>query len=278
MGIRLKIEWWSVPIVKLKFFLIKAPVNGVMGSYDMANILTLVNRACTRCKMNALKALSGNVDLQAAEFLEYANQAAAEVARFCNWRKLTKDYILTRLPVDNYNYEDSNRTDLIKFPLPQDFDSFLTRFIYDLDRNELLPNQSDDLAMAEYAAKTNTDAPAWRILGNCIVFNNPVSRERRLVLTYKSKNFIATTDENGEKVYSDIFEKDNDVFLLDEEALIKGIMYQKSLAYGDCDLQERKEQFIAYLEFLKSKDNAARITNVYGREKNRISPTDFQRY
>ena len=45
-------------------------------------ILDLINRACTRCKMNSISKIAGSSELQAAEFLEYANQSAKFIADY----------------------------------------------------------------------------------------------------------------------------------------------------------------------------------------------------
>ena len=236
-------------------------------------ILDLINRACTRSKMNAISSLKSK-DLQAAEFLEYANQAAKFIADLWEWRKLVKEWHLTRDNKNNYQYDDLNHGEKCRFTLPEDYDSLITRFIYDLDSNEMLENQSDDGSLRDRAAKLNTSAPSWRIVGDEIVFSNPVEIERDLVLTYKSKYFAKGADGKTK----DLFTADDDTFLLDEEALILGMMWQKSLGYEDTDLQARQEQFMGYLEYLKGKDNAKRVTSAFGRDNNRISPTSFQEY
>lgn len=240
----------------------------------MARILDLINRACTRCKMNSISKIAGSKDLQAAEFLEYANQSAKFIADFWDWRKLTKEWHLNRIEVDNYQYEEDRSGTKCKYALPEDYDSLITRNIYDFSRDEVLSNQTDDASLRDRAAKTNTSAPSWRIVGEEIVFSSPVEMERDLVLTYKTKNFVKGADGKGKT----IFTADDDTFLLDEEALILGIMWQKSLGYEDTDLQARQEQFMGYLEYLKGKDNAKRVTSAFGRDNNRISPTSYQEY
>lgn len=237
-------------------------------------ILDLINRACTRCKMNSISKIAGSSDLQAAEFLEYANQSAKFIADYYDWRKLLKEWHLNRIKVDNYQYEEDRSGTKCKYTLPEDYDSLITRNIYDFSRNEVLSNQTDDASLRDRAANANTSAPSWRIVGEEIVFSSPVETERELVLTYKSKNMVKGADG----VCKQVFTKDDDTFLLDEEALILGIMWQKSLGYEDTDLQARQEQFMGYLEYLKGKDNAKRVTSSFGREPNRISPTNYQEY
>lgn len=240
----------------------------------MARILDLINRACTRCKMNSISKIAGSEDLQVAEFVEYANQAAKFIADYYEWRKLVKEWHLTRDNKNNYQYDDLNHGEKCRFTLPEDYDSLISRNIYDLNSDEVLSNQTDDASLRERAAKTNTSAPSWRIVGEEIVFSSPVETERDLVLTYKTKNFVKGADGKGKTVFT----ANDDTFLLDEEALILGIMWQKSLGYEDTDLQARQEQFMGYLEYLKGKDNAKRITSAFGRDNNRISPTSYQEY
>ena len=57
-----------------------------------------------------------------------------------------------------------------------------------------------------------------------------------------------------------------------------GILYEKSSAYNDTDLESNRTTFLNLLETLKEKDGPNRVINIFGRGRNRISPTEYQPY
>ena len=76
----------------------------------------------------------------------------------------------------------------------------------------------------------------------------------------------------------ELFEQDNDTYLLSDQVLIAGIMWEKSKAYNDSDVEQNKEAFMNLLDGHVEKDGPNRKINIFGRGYNRISPTEFQPY
>lgn len=229
------------------------------------NILQMVNRACTRAKMPSIVSLEDNTNPQAREYLEYANQAVETILRYSDWRVLAKDWSV--ITTDNQ----------IEIPLPEDFGGFLVNQIYDRTRNLYLQNADDDISLQSRAAKISIDIPFWRVLGNNIVFDFPLKAGRELLMAYKSK-YAVITQEDSESVRTELFSKNADTFILNDQALIAGILAAKSMAYQDTDLQSNQDYFLNVLAELKEKDGARRKINIFGRGSNRISPTEYQPY
>ena len=226
------------------------------------DLLTIINRAATRAKMPKIVSVEDDTNPQAREFLEYANQAAETIVQYWDWRALAKDWSITT---------SENQGEIT---LPEDFGGFLVNQIYDRTRNLYLQNADDDLSLQSRAAKIMVDIPFWRVLGNKIVFDFPLAAGRQLLMAYKSK--YSVLDNTGSA--KELFGKDNDKYILSEQALICGILAAKSVAYQDADLQSNEQLFLNTLAELKEKDGARRKINIFGRTTNRISPSEFQPY
>lgn len=228
------------------------------------NLIDMINRACTRAKMSALSSVEVSSSAQAREYLEYANQANEFIIQYWDWRALARD---TRV----VTVQDQQ-----SITLPCDFGGFLITQIYDRTRNLWLQNADDDISLENRAGRYMTDIPFWRVIGNQIVFDFPLAAGRELLLAYKSKWAVVRKKSLTPTV--ELFAKDKDEYLLSPQALIAGILYEKSAAYNDTDLESNKTAFLTILEQLKEKDGPNRRFNMFGRGANRISPTDFQPY
>jgi len=226
------------------------------------NLLTIINRACVRAKMPTLTTIEDNANAQAREYVEYANQANEDILQYWDWRALACDCSLI------------TSAEQQTISLPEDFDGFLIKRIYDRSRNLWLDNADDDISLENRAGKYMTDIPFWRVVGNNIVFDFPLEKGRELLITYMSK-YAVVNEENGRV---EDFSADSDTYMLDDKALIAGILYEKSRAYNDTDLESNKQRFYEILETLKEKDGPNRSLNMFGRGANRISPTEYQPY
>lgn len=228
------------------------------------NLLDIINRACTRAKMPYIQSVEDTTSSQAREYLEYANQANEFIINYWDWRSLARDVSVVT--------DEQQKT----ICLPPDFGGFLVNQIYDRTRNLWLQNADDDVSLQNRAGKYMTDIPFWRVLGNQIVFDFPLAKGRELLLAYKSK--WAVVRKNAWTPTVELFSKDTDTYILDDRALIAGILYEKSVSYNDDDLENNRSNFLNLLSELKEKDGPRRKINIYGRGANRISPTDFQPY
>lgn len=228
------------------------------------NLLQIVNRACTRAKMPQLTSVETTSSAQAREYLEYANQANEFIIQYWDWRALARDVRVVTVE------------DQITIDLPCDFGGFLINQIYDRTRNLWLQAADDDISLQNRAGKYMTDIPFWRVIGNKIVFDFPLAAGRELLFAYKSKWAVARKKSLTPTV--ELFEKDTDEYLLSPQALIAGILYEKSCAYNDTDLESNKAALLTILDQLKEKDGPNRKINIFGRGANRISPTQFQPY
>ena len=225
-------------------------------------LLEMINRACTRAKMPTLTTVENDANAQAREYLEYANQANEDMIHFWPWRALVKGVSFVTTAGQQ------------SWTLPDDFNGFLVNQIYDRTRNLWLQNADDDVSLENRAGKYMTDIPFWRVIGKEVVFDFPLEAGRELLLAYKSDHAVV----NRDKGLVELFSEDADTYLLNEQALIAGILYEKSAAYNDSDLESNRDKFFALLNALKETDGAHRKINMFGRGYNRISPTNFQPY
>ena len=244
------------------------------------DILTLVNQACIRAKEPKLTNLFLNDD-SSLEWLGYLTQASNRLFSSHNWSRMIKDY--------SFITENNDEGELQQeYDLPSDYDSLIIRYIYDNTLNLLIENESNEEALNRVASgNTSQSSIRFRIMGGEIKFTYPISNDRELRFTYKSKNFISldTTEENssGEEItitsYKNIFSKNEDIFLLNEELLILGTLYQRSVMNGFSDLSMRERDYQEKLREEITKDGGLRKTNMFSKEVfNKTTGTDFQKY
>lgn len=224
-------------------------------------ILEIVNKACTRTKFNKIDDLFIRNDNQVKEFLEYINAAVDDILSAYNWQELTKDYtFITTTPETN------------EYDLPPDFYDFLTNYIFDDSRQLVLASSTNNSSLSNKILDLNTDNVSWRKQRNKIIFDTNIDAGRTLMFTYKSKNCIV--GEDG--LLKSNFTLNTDRFLLDDEALVRGIVAQKAISYGDTDWQLRENQFKSKLMELAERNMPRTITNIFGEPRpSRIAPVQF---
>lgn len=238
------------------------------------NILEVCQRACIRAKEPQIADLFANDD-QAREYLGYAEEASNYIFSQHRWRRLATDYQFTTV-LDGGN----PKTD---YDLPDDFDTMMVYYLYDLTRQLFLENSDDDSSLHMELVRNNTDSVRWRLIGDDILrFDTPIDPDRDLKYTYKSKNYVKNIDDTGETpviTFSQYYTKNTDEFLLDDELLILGILWQRSLMLEFNDLALREAKFNAKLAELINKDGGLRKRNVFNDLRGgRTSGMRYSRY
>lgn len=238
------------------------------------NILEICQQVTLRAKQPKINDLFLDDD-QSREYLGYASEASNYIFSTNNWRELVKDYSFTtvlELGEEKRNYS-----------LPIDYDSILVYYIYDKTRQITLENSDDDQSLLNETLRNyNRDWIKWRIIGDEIVFDVPIESDRELLYTYKSKNFIKNIDNTGTEpviTYSQLFKTNNDEFLINDELLILGILWQRSVSLGFPDVQIRESKFKEKLSSLMSDNSGLRKTNIFNRNGYRpISGMNYAPY
>ncbi len=125
-------------------------------------------------------------------------------------------------------------------------------------------------------------------MGGKIKFTYPIESGDTLLYTYKMKDYVSTitteTDTEGVEIetitYTNTFTVNESVFLLNEELLILGILYQRSVMNGFSDLPLREKDYFIKLKEEMGKDGGLRKTNIIGDDRtfNKTTGSDWSRY
>ena len=228
------------------------------------NIQEVVEQARIRAKVPKITDLFSDTDETALEFLGYANMMANKIYSAYGWQAVRSDYEFTTAGFKLVN-------------LPEDFDSMITYFIYDKSRNEVIPSETDDESLGMVARNNISQSLIkFRLMGNKIQFTYNPDAGREMSFTYKKKNYVDTCD-----VLTTTFTENDSTFLMDDELLILGILYQRSVSLGFADLVIREAEYQAKLNELTNKDQGKMKFNILDqddRKSNRTTNEEWQPY
>ncbi len=101
-----------------------------------------------------------------------------------------------------------------------------------------------------------------RILGNQLeIINAPAGEFHYMYMSKAAVNNSGVGVIDGEAGHSDSFITDNDTWLLDDELLIRAIIWRWQKAEGNPEWQTSLQDFTNYLNTLKGRDVGARVIN-----------------
>lgn len=233
------------------------------------NLLQLVQSANRRAKDPIVSNLFSTSDSQAVEYLGYVEQVANEIYSAHDWSLLRTDYCFTtQIP----------KTDI--YPLPADFGSLLVYHIYNITDNRKIGNENSEEALNYKASgQTSQTSIRFRLNGSSVKFTLPIESDKDLILSYKSDYYFTNIVETVETPSDEPLGNDS-LFILDDELMILGILYRRSLMNEFSDLQIRKQDYTTKLAELIDNDGGKRVSNVYGGERqfNKTTDANWNRY
>ena len=206
-------------------------------------ILEILTQVARRIKDPIPQSITTNDDTT-NELLGCAEHAAARVFNDYNWRAVTLDGYITTAPGAN------------SYPLPSDFDSMLTYAIYDVDSGMEILAQTPDEQLSMQSGNNSDTGQKFRLGRDSIIFSNPFASVRHLQYLYKSKNYVRSQDDAGNKTYKNIFTKDTDEFLINDDLLIAATIAARSINLQFEDAATRIAEYQELLEICKNKDSA----------------------
>lgn len=199
------------------------------------NILEIINEAADRLNEPSIESAFSTVNNQAKMYLSSANKMAREIAKRHPWEEMVVPYSFTT--VDGIQ----------EYPRPDDYKEVLTNFMYNATQQYRIMKETSDRS----EAYISTGGISWvdaqyRMVKGKIRFTTPADTADLIRFEYKS-NGIAK--DCGENLYQS-FQDDDSMFVLDDEALIRGIVYDISRKYeftGTAGLQQEFEEEITDL-------------------------------
>ncbi|QDP49789.1 MAG: hypothetical protein Unbinned6284contig1004_58 [Prokaryotic dsDNA virus sp.] len=197
------------------------------------NIQQIINNAATRMKEPAIASVANSASEQSMAYLGSANKVAKSIAVMYNWSNIIIDH------------EFNTVAGLKDYPLPTDYERLNSTYLYNIDNNLYITSEDADRALASEASKTTTWTSArYRLVRDNISFTVPADQVNKIKFSYVSKDIVKETD--GGISYKNIFEKNSDEFLLDDELLTIGIVIDLKQQYGfnyELDLNEFNKRF-----------------------------------
>ena len=202
------------------------------------NIKEIINEAASRLNEPEIEDVFSTINNQARMYLSRANKMARDIAKRYEWSSLINPIDFTTV------------IDVQEYMLPSDFKGIVTNNIYNYTQQRTIERETPDSA-EQYISFGNTSwtDTKYRIIKNKMRFTVPADSEDVIRYEYKS-NSISIDDLDC----NDSFQSNTSEFILDDEALIKGIVFDISRKYGFSDAQYLREEYESEINDLKSKD------------------------
>lgn len=141
------------------------------------------------------------------QMVAIANRVSQEIMKWAQWSVLKKDHTVVM-------------TDSLTYPLPTDFLHLVADSVWEVDgsRQVELPTPNGRWYMYKFSAFSDGGTLRARLYGDTIELYDTQSGED-FIFEYVSNMCI--TDVNG--VPKPYFTMDNDIFILDEETIVRGV-------------------------------------------------------
>lgn len=186
-----------------------------------------------------------------AQLMGYIEQGAINVVEEYCWRELTKTHVIT------------TTADVIEYDLPSDFDELLTWGVYDLTSKTWLTAETPDQNLLHKIDEISGDSACkYMLLGNKLVLTYPITAGHELKFFYKSKNYVKSTDDGGNVIYTDVFRKDTDEFVCDDNLLILASKVYRSVELQLADKEDLKSDYLGLLQKKKDSNTAPTQSNL----------------
>lgn len=217
------------------------------------NILEIINEACLRNNEPAIQDAFSTANNQSKMYLASAKKMARDIAKRYLWGDIVVPASFTTVVgVQDYR-------------LPCDYKEILTNDLYNSTQQLAIAKETGDMAQA-YISTGNTTwtDTRYRIIQGKFRFTVPADTEDVIRYEYKSK-YLSCLEGVGEEIFTD----NDSEFVLDDEALIKAIVFDISRKYGFEDTAVLKAEYEEELTDLITKEGGKFV----------IAPTgDFKKY
>ena len=211
----------------------------------MSTLKEILNSVCDDNLLERGSSYATNVKPEYNRFIRHANKAVQDILSEGDWGKLKKRHTVT--VVDGTNLYD----------LPNDFYSLLHDTANTASGIRVVDLPASDARVAD-SDTYNTNFEMGRILGDQIeLIDVP---EGDFTFMYLGTNPIQSALAT-EGVYTNVFATDEDEWLLNDELLIRGILWRWGKAEGREGWQIDLQDFNNYLSAQKGRDTGARVIN-----------------
>jgi hypothetical protein len=213
------------------------------------NILDIINEAADRLNEPSIESAFSTVNNQAKMYLSSANKMAREIAKRHNWEEMVVPYSFTT--VDG----------LQEYPLPDHYKEILTNYMYNSTQQYRMMRETSDRAQSYISTGSISWYDAqYRIVQGKIRFTTPADTADLIRFEYKSNGIAKDCSDNLYEKFQD----DDSLFTLDDEALIRGIVFDVSRKYEFTGTAVLKQEFEDEITDLITKDGGKYVISSSG--------------
>lgn len=225
----------------------------------MTTLKTILDTVCDDALIERDANYATNSDPQYQRLVRYANKTSRDILSVHNWSALKKRGTVTVV----------SGTTL--YDLPSDYSHLINDTAQTGSglRKANVPMNDSIISLSDVR---NITTYMGRLLGNQIELVNMPSGT--FYFMYMSKGSV---QRDGTGDLTDTFLTDNDQWLLDDELLIRGILWRWHKAEGHPDAASEMNDFTNYFKVAKARDIGARVITSGG-QLNYISPPDIDGY
>jgi cytochrome b involved in lipid metabolism len=211
------------------------------------NINEIINEAADRINEPSISDITSTTNNQAKMYFSSAKKMARDIAKRYQWQAITNiKSFLTISEVQEYR-------------LPDDYKELVTNYLYNNTRQWYIQKETPDIATAYVTSGGSSWSTAnFRLINNRIRFTVPASSEDEIIYEYKSK-YLSLLDCQEEETFT----SNESEFLLDDEALIKGIVFDVSRKYGFDNAIVLKQEYEEEIADLIEKDGGKFVINTH---------------
>ena len=231
----------------------------------MSTLKEILDTVCDDALEEREASYVSNNKTEYQRLVRYANKAVRDILTVHNWSRLKKRGVI--------NVVDGTTV----YDLPSTFSHLIdeTSHAQGALRSSNVPSNDQIIALSDVR---NVTKYMGRLIGDKIELINFPSGD--FTYQYMSKAVIVNygvTSIAGEDGTSDKFLDDRDEWLLDDELLVRAILWRWQRAEGDADWQASMNDFTNYFRNMKGKDTGARNISRRGRV-NYLTPPDVDEY
>jgi len=180
-------------------------------------ILEIVNQALDRLSLPNVNSLESSTDAMSIQAKALGTQIGNRISLYKEWQKQLKyfeiDIDASGGPVDEYALEN----------IPS-FENLASLRLWDTSNNYKLDQSSLDRILFNRTNNYQETYKRFVYVDDKIVFSSPYNSDVKLLLYYKSKDFVKKTDTDGNVTFDKVFVNNTDEFILEDELLIQGLV------------------------------------------------------
>jgi hypothetical protein len=221
------------------------------------NLVAILNAVLGEAGFLERTSFADSPDPDDKQMVHMANRVVEDIRTFYPWSSLVKTH-----HVDIVTGQD-------RYPLPADYYSVVADSAWETDGSRKcdFPVPRNRWFMYKFSSLTDAGTIRARLYGDEIELHDP-SVSTGFDLEYVTRYLV--TDSGGNP--KPAFTKDTDLFILEDDMLIKGVMAKWGMTKMMPQTQEWKREYMDELRYQVGRDNSAQTIGGVGPRVDRRSP------